>query len=335
MKEHGVRSRRSLPRRRVSSSSVRRARLKVLRRRKVGRNGDKTFRDLVHNFWALVIIELGIKHGLYPWKERIPVSHVLEEVRSPGDNSGETRSSRIQPQTRFIPRPAPTVMSTAMTFGRIPLSLSQLSLAAVLQCGQSFRWSIFPLAASETQGESAQPGQPSHEYRLCLRDRVICLRQSQEAILWNAVFPHPPASPEETAKRDLETLEWINDYFQLNVDLRELYRTWSERDPIFKGLQERFSGIRILRQDPWENLISYVISFRTLPPYDDNHAILSLHTPASFALPITIFHGSQRWLNRYAQTTLLPSSLSLHHQGPWSQNHITHSHPHHYWPLQK
>lgn len=153
----------------------------------------------------------------------------------------------------------PTVMSTVMTFRKIPLSISQLSLAAVLQCGQSFRWSIFPLAVLEGQGEKSQPGQPSHEYRLCLRDRVICLRQSQEALLWNAVFPNPPTSLEETTERDAETLEWINDYFQLDIDLEELYRTWSERDPIFSGLQERFSGIRILRQDPWENLISYVI----------------------------------------------------------------------------
>lgn len=145
-------------------------------------------------------------------------------------------------------------MTTPVNFRKIPLSFSQLSLAAVLQCGQSFRWWIFPLAAPET----AQPGHPSHEYRLCLRDRVICLRQSQEALLWDAVFPTAPSSPEETVKRDAETLEWINDYFQLDVDLKELYRTWSERDPIFHGLQERFSGIRILRQDPWENLISYV-----------------------------------------------------------------------------
>lgn len=160
-------------------------------------------------------------------------------------------------------------MSTAMAFRKIPLSISQLSLAAVLQCGQSFRWSVYPLAASDGQGETPQSDRPSHEYRLCLRDRVICLRQSQEALLWDAIFPSPPTSPEETAKRDAETLGWISDYFQLDIDLRELYLTWSKRDPVFHGLQERFSGIRILRQDPWENLISYVTFASHLPSYDD------------------------------------------------------------------
>jgi N-glycosylase/DNA lyase len=165
-------------------------------------------------------------------------------------------------------------MSTAIPFREIPLSLSQLSLAAVLRCGQSFRWSIFPLAASEGQAEAEQP---SHEYRLCLRDRVVCLRQTRETLLWNAVFPNPPTSPGETAKRDTETLEWINDYFQLDIDLKELYRTWSGRDPIFNGLQERFSGIRMLRQDPWENLVSCVISFRTFHP-DDDRVVASTRT---------------------------------------------------------
>jgi len=87
------------------------------------------------------------------------------------------------------------------------------------------------------------------------------------------VFPDPPTSPEEVAKRDAETLDWINHYFQLDVDLKELYRTWSERDPIFDGLQERFSGIRILRQDPWENLVSYVIFVSCLLHCDDDRFV--------------------------------------------------------------
>ena len=228
-------------------------------------------------------------------------------------------------------------MSVAATFREIPLSLSQLSLAAVLQCGQSFRWSIFPLVASEGQGETAQPGQPSHEYRLCLRDRVVCLRQSQDALLWNAVFPNPPTCPEETAERDAETLHWISDYFQLDVDLKELYRTWSKRDPIFNGLQERFSGIRILRQDPWENLISYGAFVLHLPSREDDHVFFFFTcTPDSFALPITTFRESQRWSNPSVRTTLLPSSPFLRHQvNLGGQKHTTHSHPHQLWPPQK
>ena len=224
-----------------------------------------------------------------------------------------------------------------MSFRKIPLSLSQLSLAAVLQCGQSFRWSIFPLAASEGQADSeaAQPIHPSHEYRFCLRDRVICLRQSQEALLWNAVFPTAPTSPEETAQRDAETLEWINDYFQLNVDLEKLYRMWSERDPIFHGLQGRFTGIRMLRQDPWENLISYAVFISCLPPCDDDRVVSFSNASDLFALLIITFRESRRWSNLSAQTTLLRFSPSIRHQDPGIQSYTTHSHLHRFLLLQK
>ena len=56
--------------------------------------------------------------------------------------------------------------------------------------------------------------------------------------------------------RDAETLLWLRDYFQLDVDLVMLYDEWSEKDPVFAKLRGRFEGIRMLRQDPWENLIS-------------------------------------------------------------------------------
>ncbi|KAI9508280.1 DNA glycosylase [Russula earlei] len=139
-------------------------------------------------------------------------------------------------------------------FHALPLSLAQLSLAAVLRCGQSFRWSIHLLHAA------SPPSSPSHEYRLCLQDRVVCLRQSPDTLFYRSVFPESPFPPEVAAARDAETLLWIKDYFQLDVDLEKLYDEWSEKDPVFAKLRWRFEGIRMLRQDPWENLISFICS---------------------------------------------------------------------------
>jgi N-glycosylase/DNA lyase len=52
----------------------------------------------------------------------------------------------------------------------------------------------------------------------------------------------------------------LNDYFQLAVNLKELYSTWSEVDDNFKSVAEKFPGVRILRQDPVENLLSFICS---------------------------------------------------------------------------
>ncbi|ORY01248.1 DNA glycosylase [Basidiobolus meristosporus CBS 931.73] len=57
-------------------------------------------------------------------------------------------------------------------------------------------------------------------------------------------------------KGDVEEL--LTDYFQLKVDLDECYRRWNSIDKNFANKSEHFLGIRILRQDPVENLISFI-----------------------------------------------------------------------------
>ncbi|KAI0082810.1 N-glycosylase/DNA lyase [Panus rudis PR-1116 ss-1] len=151
-------------------------------------------------------------------------------------------------------------MSIPSGFKSLPLPLSQLSLAAVLQCGQSFRWSIFPLRIPNIEPTVPAEATPQYEYRLCLRDRVVCLRQSPDMLFYRSVFPSPALSPTEELQRESETVSWIRDYFQLGVDLMKLYEQWAEADPVFKRLQDRFEGIRMLRQDPFECLLSFICS---------------------------------------------------------------------------
>lgn len=143
-------------------------------------------------------------------------------------------------------RDRPLAMSATLpAFHSLPLPVNQLSLTAVLKCGQSFRWSILPIAGDT-------------EYRICLRDRVVCLRQSPTTLFYRALFPDPQPSLTQQPLKDAETVLWIKDYFQLDIDLTELYEAWSKRDQVFASFRSRFQGIRILRQDPWENLVSYV-----------------------------------------------------------------------------
>ncbi|KDQ61033.1 hypothetical protein JAAARDRAFT_32029 [Jaapia argillacea MUCL 33604] len=145
-------------------------------------------------------------------------------------------------------------------FRALPLPIIQLSLAAVLKCGQSFRWSAFPLILADHSGTNIDHSVPTHEYRFCLRDRLVCLRQSSDTLFYRSIFPDSPLPPLEEVKREGETLIWLKDYFQLDVDLVKLYDEWSTKDPVFARLRSRFAGIRMLRQDPWENLVSFICS---------------------------------------------------------------------------
>ncbi|KAG8892089.1 8-oxoguanine glycosylase ogg1, partial [Tulasnella sp. 403] len=147
------------------------------------------------------------------------------------------------------------------SFRSIPLSISQLNLSAVLRCGQSFRWECRPIQTATLEHEpSASPDAlPGCEWRLSLQDRVICLRQTSSTLYYRALFPTALADADEATRHET-TLSWLQDYFQLDVDLLKLYAEWSTRDPVFKRVRDRFSGIRILRQDPWENVISFICS---------------------------------------------------------------------------
>ena len=39
-----------------------------------------------------------------------------------------------------------------------------------------------------------------------------------------------------------------------------MYKLWSKVDPVFKDLSVKFSGVRMLRQDPVENIFSFICS---------------------------------------------------------------------------
>lgn len=148
-------------------------------------------------------------------------------------------------ETAQSPSLTRTLLMSLPGFCSLPLPIAQLSLAAVLKCGQSFRWSILPVTNAN-----------QYEYRFCSRDRLVCLQQSPTTLFYRSVFPDPQPTAADVPLREAETLVWIRDYFQLDVDLVALYDQWSLSDPVFGHFRHRFQGIRMLRQDPWENLIS-------------------------------------------------------------------------------
>uniref|UniRef100_A0A1B0CTL2 N-glycosylase/DNA lyase n=1 Tax=Lutzomyia longipalpis TaxID=7200 RepID=A0A1B0CTL2_LUTLO len=75
-----------------------------------------------------------------------------------------------------------------------------------------------------------------------------------------------PKPPEEvqSSKDLLYPVEYYEDllamYFRLNVDLDALYTNWCKAHNHFKTTASHFHGIRVLNQDPVENLFSFICS---------------------------------------------------------------------------
>ncbi|CAG8433043.1 6330_t:CDS:2 [Ambispora gerdemannii] len=136
----------------------------------------------------------------------------------------------------------------------LQIAPEELRLETTLKCGQSFRWKV--------SGEN--------EWSCAFKGRLVTLRQMSSGISFrtypinSTVSSSTSSQPEQKTRqteKDLDSVyKFLHDYFQLNLNLSECYARWSAVDPNFAKVAQQFQGIRILRQDPVENLICFICS---------------------------------------------------------------------------
>jgi N-glycosylase/DNA lyase len=116
---------------------------------------------------------------------------------------------------------------------RIPLAEDRpFDLDGTLACGQLFRW---------RREDDTWVG--------VVGDAVISARQEGSVLLF-----------EGAEERRIEH------YFQLDLDLPAILAT-VDRDPFIHAAIERHRGLRLVRQDPWECLISYICAQNASIPF--------------------------------------------------------------------
>src|SRR5438093_3837930 len=107
----------------------------------------------------------------------------------------------------------------------------EFSLDHTLASGQCFRW--------KRQADGWWVGVVGRS--------VIAMRQDGDCFSW---YAQPDGDAEDT----------IRDYFRLDTNLGEIVRRISEADPAAGAAAARWSGLRLLRQDPEEAILSFVCS---------------------------------------------------------------------------
>ncbi len=163
----------------------------------------------------------------------------------------------------FGPRPPPgyAALRAAPSQILLPLTVSN-------KCGQAFRWRGNKTWEPSTSSSSEQGYDEQVEWSLCLSDRVILLRQDEHRgfLYHRTLLPSSPSTSSSSdngkhlAMINAETERWLNDYLNLDVPLEALYAEWEAKDPVFARFATRFTGLRMLRQDPWECLCAFVCS---------------------------------------------------------------------------
>ncbi|KAJ1991624.1 8-oxoguanine glycosylase ogg1 [Dimargaris cristalligena] len=132
----------------------------------------------------------------------------------------------------------------------LKVSPPELRIGFTLRSGQSFRW-------KQTAPE---------EWTGVVGDRLVTLKQTDQTTLFRTYSTEPlpvkstTAGGSVTPSPSATTESLLSDYFQLHINLNDCYQRWSELDPNFQTKALRFPGVRVLRQDPFENLISFICS---------------------------------------------------------------------------
>ncbi|KAJ1452921.1 DNA glycosylase [Pelagophyceae sp. CCMP2097] len=132
------------------------------------------------------------------------------------------------------------VVALSTPWQRLGVGALELRLAHTLPNGQSFCWDW---------------DAPQSEWRGCLGDAALALREASR---------RAPGSqaPEWRCAEDRadDVRARLRDYCQLEAPLEPLYADWARSDARLAHIAPCLPGVRVLRQDPLECLISFICS---------------------------------------------------------------------------
>ncbi len=123
---------------------------------------------------------------------------------------------------------------------RIPVRHPDFDLAGTLECGQAFRW---------------QRG-PDGWFTGVVAGEVWRLRQTGDALEYNCSRCVSCGSPEPEAHASATEVER---YLALDVPLAKVVATFPDDAALHDAVKKHW-GLRVLRQEPWETLVSFIAS---------------------------------------------------------------------------
>ena len=109
--------------------------------------------------------------------------------------------------------------------------ITSFNLEQILDCGQCFRW------------EQVSPD----KYHGVAYGKALTVSQQGQTVIFH-----------NCTQADFESI-WF-DYFDLGTNYDEMKNELAQLHPVLKDAQQYAPGIRILRQEPWEALCSFIIS---------------------------------------------------------------------------
>ena len=119
---------------------------------------------------------------------------------------------------------------------KVFLPVRDYDLAATLDSGQVFRWQ------RSADGSSAS----SNSWLGVIGNHRVRLTQTHDGIFAESTAP-------------VEDWSWLRDFLQTETDLASVLKTFPDDEPM-RAAVAACRGLRVLRQEPWECLASFILS---------------------------------------------------------------------------
>jgi len=173
------------------------------------------------------------------------------------------RSAVVTPEVKKRSLPKVKVMTMEEAFsdtGFVDLEAppAELRASATLTTGQCFCWTAIPENGQVVDDASAWGTFNATQWIGIVRNQagasfVLVIRERPETTLFKVLYS-------ENGYTEADVKSFLLDYFQLSVSLNELYKEWSDQCPRLKAIAQCIPGMRIVDQEPWECLVSFLCS---------------------------------------------------------------------------
>lgn len=138
---------------------------------------------------------------------------------------------------------------------------TQLHLKNTLMNGQCFNWKVFPNNQEITKSNQDKNLQSdssdiySEIFIGCVNKNIIALKSTkndhQDFIYFKFLYKHPST----------KEIDFFCNYFQLDVDISDEFNKVKPNLPKdLQSVMETYTGLRILKQDPFECIMSFICS---------------------------------------------------------------------------
>jgi N-glycosylase/DNA lyase len=158
-------------------------------------------------------------------------------------------------------------------------------------CSKAFQIQDYDLSATLTSGQAFRWRRAGESWLGVIGTRWVRLRADHQSILAEAAEP-------------VSDWSWLTDYLQFDLNLEEMLASFPDDEPMRMAVKN-CRGLRLLRQEPWECLASFILS--STKQISQIQQIISLLCEA-YGEPVAVPSGA-------APVRRFPSPAQLAHLG--------------------